>query len=133
MEIDRLDHLVMTVRSIEATRDFYARVLGMRVETFGSGRVALCFGDQKINLHEAGREFAPYAGHPTPGSADFCLTTRTPLERVMEELRERGVEIVDGPVMRTGARRPIRSIYLRDPDENLVEIANEVIGTDSAS
>lgn len=127
IEIDRLDHLVLTVGSIERASRFYGRVLGMRVETFGERRTALRFGAQKINLHERGNEFPPHALRPEPGSADFCLITRTPLERVLEHLRAEGVAVVEGPVERTGAQGQIRSVYLRDPDGNLVEIANEVV------
>jgi len=125
--IDLLDHFVLTVRSIEAACDFYARTLGMQVVTFGNGRKALQFGEfgeHKINLHEAGKEFEPKASKPTPGSGDVCFITRTPLERVVGHLRSCDVEILDGPVKRTGARGPIESIYIRDPDGNLIEIAN---------
>ncbi len=125
MRIDRIDHLVLTVASIEAACAFYAGVLGMEVVRFGEGRTALRFGGQKINLHEAGAELSPHAARPTPGSADFCLIAAGPLDRVIAHLEARGVPIEEGPVARTGARGPIRSIYLRDPDGNLVEIAEE--------
>jgi catechol 2,3-dioxygenase-like lactoylglutathione lyase family enzyme len=124
IRIDHLDHLVLTVASIEATCDFYARVLGMSVETFGQGRTALRFGEQKINLHRAGREFEPKALRPTPGSADLCFIAATPLEEVMAHLQHLGIAIEEGPVPRTGATGPIRSVYLRDPDANLIEISN---------
>ncbi|MGO4126208.1 VOC family protein [Inquilinus sp. YAF38] len=124
MRIDHLDHLVLTVASIEATCDFYARALGMQVETFGQGRKALRFGDQKINLHQAGREFEPKALRPIPGSADLCFIAATPLEEVMAHLQRLGIAIEEGPVPRTGATGPIRSVYLRDPDANLIEISN---------
>jgi catechol 2,3-dioxygenase-like lactoylglutathione lyase family enzyme len=124
MKIDRIDHVVLTVKSLGATIDFYTRVLGMEVVTFGAGRKALAFGVQKINLHEAGREFEPKARVPAPGSADLCLITRVPLGRVTDHLRACGVEIVEGPGMRTGARGPIESVYIRDPDGNLIEISN---------
>lgn len=123
MRIDRLDHLVLTVADIDATVDFYVRVLGMEEVVFRGGRRALAFGTSKINLHQAGREFEPKAAHPTPGSADLCLITEMPLEMVMTELRLRGVEIEEGPVERTGATGPITSVYVRDPDRNLIEIA----------
>ena len=123
MEIDRIDHVVMTVRDIEATCDFYARVLGMRVITFAGGRKALAFGRQKLNLHQAGREFEPKAEVPTPGSADLCLITATPLAEVAAHLATCGVAILDGPVARTGATGPIRSLYFRDPDRNLIEVS----------
>lgn len=123
MRIERIDHFVLTVRDIEATCAFYARVLGMAVVTFGGGRTALSFGEQKINLHEAGNEFEPKALRPTPGSGDFCLITQVPLAEVMEHLRACGVAIVEGPVRKTGALGPMESVYLRDPDGNLVEIS----------
>jgi catechol 2,3-dioxygenase-like lactoylglutathione lyase family enzyme len=125
--INRIDHVVLTVRDIDATCAFYKSALGMRVETFGDGdakRVALTFGRQKFNLHQAGREFEPKAKTPTPGAADFCLITLTPLEDVIAHLKDCGVAIEAGPVPRTGATGAIQSVYLRDPDGNLVEIAN---------
>lgn len=121
--IDRLDHAVLTVRDIDATCDFYSRVLGMEAITFGEGRTALRFGNQKFNLHQAGREFEPKAGRPTPGSADFCLITTTPMAQVIEHVRRCGVKIEEGPVARTGAGGPIESVYFRDPDDNLVEVS----------
>ena len=124
MRIDRIDHLVLTVASVEATCDFYSRVLGMSVVTFGQGRKALAFGRQKINLHEVGREFEPKANAPTAGSADICLITDTPIEEVVEHLRACGVPVAEGPVERTGATGAIRSVYLRDPDQNLIELSN---------
>lgn len=126
MHIDHLDHLVLTVADIEATCAFYQRLLGMEVVSFGDGRRALAFGQQKINLHAHGREFEPKAERPTPGSADFCLITRVPLAEVVARLMDGGVAIIDGPVPRTGASGPIMSIYFRDPDRNLVEVANVV-------
>ncbi|GAA3124438.1 VOC family protein [Planomonospora alba] len=123
MRIDRLDHLVLTVTDIEATVDFYGRVLGMEPVTFGEGRRALAFGRSKINLHRAGREFEPKAAHAVPGSADLCLISADPLEQVVAELARHGVEIEEGPVRRTGALGPIESVYLRDPDRNLIEIS----------
>ncbi|MCE1242602.1 VOC family protein [Oryzomicrobium sp.] len=124
MQIDRLDHLVLTVRDIDATCDFYARVMGMEAVTFGAGRRALSFGRQKINLHQAGKEFEPKAERPTPGSADLCFITATPLEAAMAHVRAAGVTIVEGPVARTGAVGPIQSFYFRDPDLNLIEVSN---------
>ena len=124
MKIDRLDHLVLTVRDIEATCEFYTRVLGMMVETFGQDRKALRFGQQKINLHQLGQEFEPKAGQPMPGSGDLCFITSAPLEQVIDHLRSRGVEIIEGPVPRTGATGLILSVYFRDPDGNLLEISN---------
>jgi len=128
MKIDRLDHLVLTVQNIAGTCDFYSRVLGMQVVTFGEGRKALQFGRQKINLHERGREFDPKARHPTPGSGDLCFITDVPLRQVMDHLRSCGVEILEGPVKRTGAAGPIESVYLRDPDGNLIEVSNYLDG-----
>lgn len=124
MKIDRLDHFVLTVADIDITCDFYARVLGMDVISFGQGRKALGFGIQKINLHQQHHEFEPKAAQPTPGSGDFCLITSVPLDEVIEHIRQCGVSIEEGPVARTGARGPLRSMYFRDPDNNLVEISN---------
>ena len=132
MHVDSLDHLVLTVRDIDATTTFYSSVLGMRVVTFGSNRKALAFGAQKINLHLAGREFEPKAAVPTPGSADLCFLTTEPLERVVEHLRCCGVAVAEGPVPRTGATGPIRSVYFRDPDGNLIEVANKVVWSGDA-
>lgn len=124
MQIDRLDHLVLTVADIESSCAFYARVLGMQVQRFGEGRTALAFGAQKINLHAAGREFEPKARRPTPGSGALCFITATPLAQVRGELEAAGVAIVDGPVRRSGATEPILSLYFRDPDGNLIEVSN---------
>ena len=124
MLIDRLDHLVLTVSDLDATLAFYVGLLGMRRVDFGEGRIALAFGRQKINLHRSGHEFEPKAGQVMPGSADLCLITSTPLERVIAELGAAGVAVIDGPVTRTGALGPIRSVYCRDPDGNLIEISN---------
>ncbi len=126
MNISHLDHLVLTVADIETTVDFYTRVLGMQAVTFGEGRKALGFGNQKINLHQAGREFEPKAERPTPGSADLCFIVATPLDRVITHLETQGVSIIEGPVQRTGATGPIRSVYLRDPDQNLIELSNPI-------
>ncbi|HEY0734974.1 MAG TPA: VOC family protein [Herpetosiphonaceae bacterium] len=125
MQIERLDHLVLTVQDIERTCEFYRRVLGMDVVSFGGGRRALRFGAQKINLHQVGHEFEPSALHPTAGSGDLCFITATPLADVIAHLQSCGVTIEEGPVARTGALGPIRSVYLRDPDDNLIEIANQ--------
>jgi catechol 2,3-dioxygenase-like lactoylglutathione lyase family enzyme len=124
MHLTQLDHLVLTVVDIDATIDFYTRVLGMTAVTFGQGRRALQFGSQKINLHQRGHEFEPKAQQPTPGSADLCFITDVPLADVIAHLGDSGVPIVEGPVERTGANGPIRSVYVRDPDGNLIEIAN---------
>jgi len=121
--IDRLDHLVLTVADIEATIAFYTSALGMELVTFGN-RKALRFGDQKINLHQSGKEFEPKAAHPTPGSGDLCFITKAPIEEVLSHLKALHHPIEEGPVERTGAAGTIRSIYLRDPDFNLIEISN---------
>ena len=122
MRIDRLDHLVLTVADIEATVAFYVRVLGMRAETI-EDRHALHFGRQKINLHAAGHEFEPKAAHPTPGSGDLCFIAEGSLDDVIANLAGCDIEIETGPVPRTGALGAMHSVYLRDPDRNLVEIA----------
>jgi catechol 2,3-dioxygenase-like lactoylglutathione lyase family enzyme len=117
-----LDHLVLTVADADATVAFYER-LGMRREVFGGGRLALRFGRQKLNLHRAGAEIALHADRPTPGSGDICLLVEGPLEDVERELAAADIAIELGPVERTGAEGPIRSLYVRDPDGNLVEIS----------
>jgi catechol 2,3-dioxygenase-like lactoylglutathione lyase family enzyme len=122
--IDRLDHLVLTVRELSRTIDFYTRVLGMEEQTFGAGRKALRFGRSKLNLHEVGREFEPKAAAPAAGSADLCFITGTPLPAVMAHLETCGVPLLLAPSTRTGALGPIESVYLRDPDGNLIEISN---------
>jgi catechol 2,3-dioxygenase-like lactoylglutathione lyase family enzyme len=124
MRIDAIDHLVLTVRDLQVTIAFYTRVLGMEVVTFGTNRRALAFGVQKINLHEAGHELEPKAATPTPGSADLCLVTTAAPAAVLAHLRTCGVQVVDGPVTRTGARGPIVSVYFRDPDGNLLEVSS---------
>lgn len=126
MQIDSLDHLVLTVSNIEASCAFYSRVLGMEVVTFGQGRKALAFGAQKINLHQAGQEFEPKAQRPTPGSADLCFLTSVPLAQVQAHLAACGVTVTEGPVQRTGAQGPILSVYFRDPDLNLIEVSNRL-------
>ena len=122
--IDHLDHLVLTTPDEAACVAFWTGAMGMRLETFGAGRKAFCFGNQKINLHQAGREFEPKAERPTPGSADLCFIVATPLAEVITHLQAQQVAIVEGPVQRTGATGPIRSVYLRDPDQNLIELSN---------
>ena len=126
MHLDRFDHLVLTVTDIERTVPFYERVLGMEAITFGDGRRALRFGDHKINLHQVGHEFEPKAAHPTPGSADLCFTTSVPIADVIAHIQSCAVAILEGPVPRSGATSPLTSIYLRDPDGNLIEISNLV-------
>ena len=124
MKVERLDHLVLTVASIAETCAFYQRALGMKAVEFQPGRMALHFGDQKINLHEAGREFEPKAAHPTAGSADLCFIAAMPIAEVAAHLTACGVAIEEGPVPRTGALGAMQSVYIRDPDANLIEIAS---------
>ena len=124
MKVNRLDHLVLTVADLEATTGFYQRVLGMEAVTFKGGRRGLAFGTSKINLHQVGHEFEPKAARPGPGTADLCFIVDERIEQVQVELIAHGVEIEEGPVERTGATGPILSVYLRDPDGNLVELSN---------
>ena len=121
--IDRIDHIVLTVADIARTIDFYTRALGLKAITFGN-RKALTFGRQKINLHLHGHEFEPKAAHPIPGSGDLCFITSDPLEEVRRHLTELSIPIEEGPVERTGAVGRLLSLYLRDPDNNLIEISN---------
>lgn len=124
IRIERIDHLVLTVKDIPASCDFYSRVLGMEVVTFGAGRQALAFGQSKINLHQQGHEFEPKAAAPTPGSADLCLVTAASPRAVLAHLAACGVAVLEGPVRRTGALGPITSVYFRDPDANLIEVSS---------
>jgi catechol 2,3-dioxygenase-like lactoylglutathione lyase family enzyme len=123
VKIDRLDHLVLTVRDVEATCAFYALVLHMEPVTFAGGRRALRFGHQKLNLHSAEAPIAPHAARPTPGSADLCFITVTPISEVVAHLTRVGVAIEEGPVRRSGATGPMTSVYFRDPDANLIEVS----------
>src|SRR5207245_9830101 len=124
MKLDRIDHIVLTVRNIETTCAFYSNVLGMEFVTFENGRKALSFGSQKINLHEASKEFEPKASRPTPGSADLCFTTTTPIDEVVKRLELSKTRILEGPVKRTVALGQMTSVYFRDPDLNLIEVSN---------
>ena len=126
MKIDRLDHLVLTVADLERTCAFYESVMGMTVATFDGDRKALAFGRQKINLHQAGKEFEPKAERPTPGSGDLCFIAETALDEVVAQLENHGVPLVEGPVPRQGAVGLMRSVYFRDPDGNLIEVSNYV-------
>jgi len=123
MKIERIDHLVLTVQNIEVSCAFYTKVLGMKAVAFESGRQAVVFGNQKINFHESGQEFDPKALRPKPGSADLCFIANDPLTKIISHLDICGVKIIEGPVQRTGAMGPMMSIYIRDPDQNLIEIA----------
>lgn len=121
--IHRLDHLVLTTTDEKACIDFYINLLGMSLEHFGEGRKAFRFGEQKINLHIKGSEFEPKAHLPVPGALDLCFIVDRPLDEVISTLQSKGAKIIEGPVTRTGATGPIRSIYLRDPDLNLIELS----------
>ncbi len=124
MQIDCIDHIVLTVRDIEATCAFYERVLGMHTVTFAGGRKGLAFGSQKLNLHQAGKEFEPKALHPVPGAIDLCFITSVPLTEVMQHLSACDVAIIEGPVNKTGAQGAMLSVYFRDLDGNLIEVSN---------
>jgi len=121
--IDHIDHIVLTTRDLQGCIRFYTEVLGMKLERFSENRLALKFGSQKINLHEWGKEFTPRAHVAAPGSLDLCFIAAIALEAVIERLKKNGVAILEGPVGKTGAQGPIRSVYVRDPDLNLVEIS----------
>ena len=124
MQIDRIDHLVLTVVDIQITCEFYTKILGMELERFANGRLALKFGNQKLNLHQLDREFQPHAFKPTPGSVDLCLIANGSMSDVITHLHAYQVKIIEGPVIRTGAMGKITSIYIRDPDKNLIEISS---------
>ena len=124
--IDHIDHIVVTTTDEAACIRFYTEVMGMKLETFGAGRKSFSFGSQKINLHVKGREYEPKAHLPVPGALDLCFIASVPLDQVIARLAELGVPIIEGPVMRTGATSPLRSVYLRDPDLNLIEISELV-------
>ena len=124
MEVNRLDHLVLTVSNIVKTVSFYEKVLGMKRIEFGEGRLALIFGNQKINLHQLGNEIEPKAGNVRLGSADLCFILNTPLDEAKAHIEDCGVKIIDGPIKRTGATGNITSLYFRDPDKNLIEVSN---------
>ncbi len=125
--IDHLDHIVLTTARTGECIDFYTRVLGMKLERFGEGRMALKFGGQKINLHERGKEFEPKAMAASPGTLDICFIAAVPLKDLIARLAACNVPIIEGPVMKTGALGPIRSVYVRDPDGNLVEISEQAV------
>jgi len=125
MTIERIDHLVLTVADIETTCNFYTDVLGMQVETFAEGRKALTFGNQKLNLHQKGKEFEPKADHPTPGAIDICFITNDSVEQIKQELENKNIP-TQGLFERSGATGKIRSVYFRDPDQNLIEVSNYI-------
>jgi catechol 2,3-dioxygenase-like lactoylglutathione lyase family enzyme len=127
LQVNRIDHLVLTVKDIATTVDFYTTVLGMNTLIFGENRIALTFGDQKINLHQLGNEFEPKAGNVNAGSADICFIIDQPVQQAIEHLNACDVKVLQGPVSRTGATGEIVSIYFRDPDDNLIEVSNYVI------
>lgn len=124
MQVDRIDHLVLTVRDIDASVSFYQSVMGMKKIVFGQGRVALSFGKQKINLHQLGSEFEPKASNVMSGSADLCFIISTSIDSAIEHLNNCGVTVIEGPVSRTGANGEIQSVYFRDLDGNLIEVSN---------
>ncbi|MEO8164140.1 MAG: VOC family protein [Betaproteobacteria bacterium] len=126
IRMDAIDHVVLTVKNVEATCAFYSKALGMAVVTFKEGRKALAFGAQKINLHQLGSEFEPKAHSPTPGSGDLCLITSVAVQAVTQHLQACGIDVIEGPVTRTGAAGGLLSIYFRDPDLNLIEVANYI-------
>ena len=126
MILEKLDHLVLPVSDIDAIATFYTTYLGMEKRTFGDGRVALHFGDQKINLHPAGWDYEPKARVSIAGSADLCFIVSERVELLQVDLVDSGVEVVEGPVVRTGATGRLCSIYIRDPDGNLIELSNRV-------
>jgi catechol 2,3-dioxygenase-like lactoylglutathione lyase family enzyme len=121
--IKSIDHIVLTTRDLDRCVAFYTQVLGMRLENYGAGRIALRFGDQKFNVHPPGFDASIKARTPTPGSLDLCFLADCPLEDVIVRLKKHNIPIEEGPSVRTGARFPIRSVYVRDPDDNLVEIS----------
>lgn len=124
MQINRIDHLVLTVVDIQVTCEFYTKVLGMELEKFANGRLGLKFGNQKLNLHQLNQEFKPHALKPTPGSVDLCLIFNNSISDVISHLHAYQVKIIEGPVIRTGAMGKITSIYIQDPDQNLIELSS---------
>ena len=126
MKVKELDHFVLTANDIEDSIQFFTTVLGMELVSFEDGRNSLIFGKQKINLHQAGKEILPHAKHPLPGSADLCFVTDTSMEQILEHLNTCGITILEGPVKRIGATGPLQSIYIQDPDGNLIEISNQL-------
>ena len=132
MQVDRIDHLVLTVRDIATTVAFYESVMGMKKQVFAGGRTALAFGKQKINLHQLGNEFEPRAENVREGSGDLCFIVRDSIEQVLDHLKRQGVSVLEGPVSRTGAVGELVSVYFRDPDGNLIEVSNYTAGEGGA-
>jgi catechol 2,3-dioxygenase-like lactoylglutathione lyase family enzyme len=126
MKVNRIDHLVLTTSDIEQTINFYTTILGMELISVEGGRKSLRFGTQKINLHEAGQEISPHARHPLPGSTDLCFITETSIQQVVEHLHSSGITLLKGPTKRIGATGPLFSIYIQDPDGNLLELSNHL-------
>jgi len=126
MNIQQLDHLVLTVNDLQASINFYCHVLGMQLVEFAGNRKALKFGTQKINLHQSGEEFKPHANKPLSGSADLCFIVETPIDAIEQELNKNSIKIEEGPVIRSGSCGPINSLYIRDPDKNLIELSVRV-------
>ncbi|SIS66546.1 Catechol 2,3-dioxygenase [Chryseobacterium ureilyticum] len=124
MVVKNIDHIVLTVADIDKTIEFYTHIMGFEEVTFGDNRKALIFGNQKINLHQKGHEFEPKAEFPTSGSADLCFIAETDIHDIFEELKQKNIEIIEGIVDRTGAVGKIKSVYFRDPDQNLIEVSN---------
>lgn len=125
ISINHLDHFVLTVADISKSAEFYKNILGMNIITFGTGRTALTFGNQKINLHQSGYEFEPKALNVQTGSADLCFITTNKLTEAMQHVTNQGIDIIEGPVKRTGSQGPIMSFYFRDPDGNLIEVSTD--------
>ena len=126
MKVNKIDHLVLTTSDIEQTINFYTTILGMELISVEGGRKSLRFGTQKINLHEAGQEISPHAKHPLPGSTDLCFITATSIQQVVEHLHSSGITPLEGPTKRIGATGPLLSIYIQDPDGNLLELSNHL-------
>lgn len=122
----KIDHIVLTVRNIDNTVEFYTKLLGFKKEIFGEGRYALQFDNGKINLHQYGNEFEPKAHTPMPGSEDLCFITEEPIESFIQAMKDMDVTLLEGPIRRTGSRGPILSVYFRDPDNNLIEVSNSL-------
>ncbi len=126
MKVHSIDHIVMTVKSIEKSCKFYQECLGLEIITFQNDRKALKCGNQKINLHEIGHEFDPKAKNASKGTVDICLIVENPIAEIVKDFEKKGVEIIEGPIKRTGATHKLLSIYVFDPDGNLIELSNSM-------